>query len=221
MPTQVLPTPEEFTNFTTRVVRLGFRGFLFNRPTLRPKEGESSAKFPRTPTAKKGRELGFFFRSKDPENQYVVFIWTTWLIREQRARDQDAGWVLIVGNGKRLYVTEIRRTKYFLERVLEKSGIAQTRVIGRQRCPLCKNLMEIKWGRALGQRYWTCQNVDEHPDHLPQHESWDVALSDEQRAIVERIRRRRRQRRKRLRKEGKSPQPARLRRRTWEERTRG
>lgn len=165
MPAQVLPSEKLFDNFKKYMVAVGFR-------EINPKEKLKN--FERLglvfPKKIKGQEVGFCFEA----NGLKVFVWTTFVAKEEKARDQDSGWVLITEGDKALYFSHpMRRTKYFLRRLYKHALIAKERVLNRPLCPECKGYMKIKKGKALKSRYWICKNHQK-----PIFQKWDYNLPE-------------------------------------------
>lgn len=207
MPEKCLPTLEDFEVFEKELFKVGFR---------RLTGGEFSKQFEmlglKAPRPRPGRELGYIFYS----NEYVVFVWTTWLLREEVAREEDAGWVLIAERGKELYFSHpIHRTKNFLYNLSMQAWIAALRVLGRPLCPECRYYMDIVRGRALKQRYWKCERRKLHPDGKDKFRDWDYGLPEKALEYLRPIRKRRKKRYATLRALGKEPHQAMLKRVKW------
>lgn len=147
-----------------------------------------------------GREAGFIFCA----NGYVVYVWTTWLRAEARARDIDAGWVLITENGKRLYVARPKsRTRNFLLNLFRAAWLARFRATNRPLCPECKEPMDIASGQAMKARYWRCSRYASHSDHKYRALDWDYGLPPRAKMLVQSERRLRAKYRAERKKTGK------------------
>ena len=205
MPAKVLPDRERFKLFTQYMEKEGFRKLS---------GGEFSSSFNRldlqAPRPRKGRETGFVFTAKG----LTVHVWTTFLEREGRAREEDAGWVVITEGDRQAYYSHpIVRTEGFLRKLFRNAKIAKERVLNRPLCPACRAFMDITQGRSLKTRYWSCGGKSRlhHIQTLP----WDYGLSDESIIFLKAERKARRKYRERLEKAGKTVTPAMLIRRPW------
>ncbi len=166
----------------------------------------------RPPRPRKGREVGFVFG----ENELKVYVWTTWLEAESEAREEDAGWVLIVKGEKILYSSHpIHRTKHFLDTLLAQARIARIRVKCRPKCWKCGEFMAIISGKALKTRYWYCGRLGHHKDNQSTFCSWDAPLLPGMKLYVKILRHKRAKYRKKLAAEGKVVTPAVLTRKRW------
>ena len=201
MPKQVLPDAEKFSLFTWWMTsKLDFR-------KIEPVEFKSDMVRLglKAPRHREGREVGFSYWA----NGLIVNVWTTFLSREGKARDEDAGWVLIKeGDEVRYFAGPFRRTSGFLRRLYRYAEICRKRVLHRPLCPVCKNFMAIEYGREIGARYWSCFQKTFHPK--PQFVSWDYGLSEEDRDYLKAYRRARSLYRNERKKEGKPLHVARL-----------
>ena len=207
MPEQRLPSHKDFSVFEEELTKRGFR---------RISSPEFSSQFYRlglkAPRPRIGRELGYLFYA----NEYTVFVWTTWLPKEEAARASDAGWVLIAERDNVLYFSHpIHRTKNFLQNLLMQARIACWKVRHRPLCPECLNFMSIVQGRALKQRFWKCDRKKSHVGGKERFRSWDYGLPEDVINFLKPIRKRRRKRYATLRVEGKEPHQAMLSRKRW------
>jgi hypothetical protein len=206
-PAKVLPSKEDFDFLQTELRRRGFReitGSEFHRDFKRL--GLVA------PRPRKGRETGFVFTA----NQLTVKIWTTWLSDKLEAREEDAGWVLIVDrDSARYFCRPLHRTKNFVRNLLRHAWIAWWRVLHRPLCPECKQFMDIAYGRGIGARYWRCNRLANHSSGKPENVDWDINLPPRAKKYVEEWRRERRRYLLRRRREGKPENPARFRRKRW------
>lgn len=210
MPEKCLPDLEDFLGFEKELAKRGFR--QISGPEFSLQFDRLGLKAPRP---RSGRELGYLFYA----NQYTVFIWTTWLLKEQVARDEDAGWVLIAEGDKVLYFSHpLHRTKNFLWNLLMQARIACWKVRRRPLCPECRYFMNIVHGLALKQRFWKCERKKLHSDGKNRFRSWDYGLPSEAVNYLRPIRKRRRKRYAALRAEGKKPHQALLKRKKWGQR---
>lgn len=207
MPEQRLPDFEEFSAFEVELIKRGFRRLSSPEFSLQFKRLKLKAPRPRL-----GRELGFIFYA----NQYTVMVWTTWLLKEQVAREEDAGWVLIAEGDNVLYFSHpIHRTKNFLHNLFMQARIACWRVRHRPLCPECRNFMDIVKGKALKQRFWKCSRTKLHAGGKNRFRSWDYRLTEEALEYIRPIRKKRVKRYKAVRAEGKEPHQAMLNRKRW------
>lgn len=127
----------------------------------------------KAPRPQESRETGFIFTA----NGLNVYVWTTYLNTEQRARNSDAGWVLIAdGDNARYFTHPMRRTRHFFHRLSKHAWIARWRAVNRPLCPKCSRYMKIAYGRALKSRYWICKNNKRHDSHKAVFVSWDKGM---------------------------------------------
>lgn len=210
MPTKVLPDAEAFASFTRALERQGFRKLSST---------EFKKDFTRleliAPSHREGREVGFSFKpAGDDEDILEVRVWTTFLDQEGRARDKDAGWVLIKeGDTPRYFSRPFSRTKNFLHRLLWAASIARWRVQNRPPCPTCGAKMRIAYGSGLKSRFWRCVRPLFH--EKPVFLSWDYRLPQEALDFLNPIRKARARYNKKLRAVGKEPGTALQRRKGW------
>lgn len=205
MPKKQLPDVMSFAAFTRSLVRRGFR-------QLSPVEFQSDYRrlALQAPSPREGRETGFVFSS----NRLEVVVWTTFLTEAGRARDEDAGWVLIKdGDEARYFSHPFHRTKNFLYSLLWAACIAQWRVAHRPLCPVCGARMDIANGQGLKARYWKCYRPESHKK--PEFLSWDYGLPEAALEHLKALRQRRQKYRATLREQGKIPGVAMQRRLRW------
>ena len=205
MPAKVLPSAEEFAWFARALKRRGFR-------ELSPVEFKRD--FERlelkAPSPREGREVGFSYTA----NGLTVLVWTTFLASEDRAREVDAGWVLIKeGDRPRYFSHPLRRTKNFLHSLLWEACIARLRVEHRPLCPVCRARMRVAYGKGLKARFWQCARSRFHIE--PVSLSWDYGLPPEAIIYKRSLRKRRARYRAELREQGKTPGGALRRRIGW------
>lgn len=205
MPEKVLPDKEKFNLFEQEIIKEGFK---------RISDVEFFNSFRRlglqAPRFRAGREIGFTFSA----NGLTVYVWTTFLSQIDRAREEDAGWVVIVeGDNPKYYSHPLMRTKGFLDKLLTNAKIAKERVLNRPVCPVCKAYMQIAKGRGLKSRYWKCRRI--HPVLHIESLGWDCGLSEESLDFLMVERSARRRYRKLLKKAGKVVKPAMLSRKPW------
>ncbi len=94
MPKKMLPSVADFEQFSRDMQKYGFRAIT------KPEFFKSFQRLGlRAPRRRLGREAGFIFSA----NGLNVYVWTTFLMAEQSARDEDAGWVLITKGDKAEY----------------------------------------------------------------------------------------------------------------------
>ncbi len=205
MPAKVSPDAEAFAAFRRAMLLRKFREISpvefkkdFQRLELK------------APSPREGREVGFRFES----NGLLVNVWTTFLAREDRAREEDAGWVLIKdGDDTRYFSRPLSRTKNFLRNLLWHARIARWRAEHRPSCPVCKNRMSIAYGKGLKSRFWKCVRPTFHAKavSLP----WDYELPQWALDFLRPLRKRRARYYVELRKQGKKPGAAIRRRIGW------
>ncbi len=177
MPKKILPAAPAFEAFEMQMRQHGFEAlseaaFRANLRRLRL----------RAPSPRPGREAGFTFSA----NGLTVWVWTTWLRAEQRAREVDMGWVVIArGDIALYYARPMLRTKNFLDRLLKWAIVSQWKVSHRPHCPACNALMDIVRGPKLKDRYWRCDLIGQHPDHQPRSYRWDLGLPEELQTFVD------------------------------------
>ena len=212
MPMQVLPTVEGFHWLKEKLESWGFQmipGFVFRR-----KFHELKLEAPRP---RKSRETGFTFSA----NGLEVYVWTTWLAREEEARESDAGWIVITQNGQSLYYSHpINRTEDFLKRLGRFAWIGKRRVTHRPQCRICGTFMDITEGHYLKQRYWRCNSPAWHPSAKSRRLEWDAPLPPKARELMKTIRAKRAKDKRRAKRKAKEegrqpPRPAILIRKPW------
>lgn len=223
MPEKVFPTPESFQEFEKELLRRKFQEITSEE--VRREFQRLNLKAPRP---RPGRETGYRFRAND----LMVIAWTTWLKEEQRAREEDAGWVLIAHEDKPLYFTyPLNRTKNFLQRLFLHACIARFRIIHRPLCPKCNQYADIARGKWLKSRFWRCGRKELHDTSKVVNINWDYPLLEALRdpttdeglktilryalKFLKRERKRRRRYRERRRKEGKEVFVALRKRKLW------
>lgn len=211
MPEQVLPTIKDYDIFANLLRRKGFR--LLTRIEI-AKEFRRLALQP--PRRVYGREEGFVFSA----NGIDVYVWTTWLADEGRAREADSGWVLMKQDDEEAvayFARPVHRTKNFFHRLYQETWLAWFRALNRPLCPEegCKSRMSITRGVALKSRFWCCMKKEGHQNHKPVFLSWDFGLPPKAIVFLEKIRSERRRYREKLKKAGKTVRPAVLTRRRW------
>ena len=201
-----LPTKEEFDRFVIKLKALGFSEI---------RKSDFKKDFMRlgliAPRKRYGREIGFYFSHP---NGLSIIVWTTFLVDENVAREEDSGWVLIKeGDEVPYFATPIRRTKRFFLRILRNAWLAKYRVIHRPLCPICNAYMKIQKGRALGSRYWICKS-ENHPGKIGR-EDWDKNLPPKALSYIKQNRKARASYRKKRLEEGKTVGQARIKRKKW------
>lgn len=205
MPKKQLPDVMSFAAFTRSLVRRGFRPLATDQF-----RSDYHRLMLQAPSPREGRETGFVFSA----NGLEVVVWTTFLKEEGRARDEDAGWVLIKdGDEPRYFSHPFHRTKNFLYNLLWAACIARERVLNRPLCPSCGARMNISYGAGTKSRYWKCVRPDEHARAVSL--SWDYGLPQAALEHLKPQRKKRRQYNEKLRKEGKVPGAAQKRRIPW------
>ncbi len=127
---------------------------------------------------------------------------------------QDAGLVLIKeGDAIRYSSHPILRTKDYLKMLLWAACIARLRVLNRPPCPVCGAWMHITRGRPLKARFWACIRRKSHT--RPIFLSWDYGLPKAALDYLHVHRKQRAQYAAKLRKKGKKPGRALLKRIGW------
>jgi hypothetical protein len=208
VPKQVLPTPEQFQSF---------REALLERKFYEKSARELCDRYSRlrliAPRPVEGREIGFVYF----ENELTVVVWTTWLVGENRARDEDSGWVIILDeNGDKCYTSrQFRRTQNFLPRLLMEAKIARARVRTRPKCWECGVFMKIVHGRGMKSCYWRCARRLNHKGEAAHSLSFDHGLPQEALDYLRPKRKKHRREIKKLRKAGKKPFVAMRKRKRW------
>ena len=205
MPVKRLPTLEEFSDFKQKILDQGFREIL---------KPEFTKTFERlglvAPRYKEGREIGFSFSA----NNLHVIVWTTFLAVEQKAREQDLGWVLITEGDKAQYFAHpFRRTAGFLVKLLRYAWITKFRIVNRPLCPVCGKYMKISRGSNPKSRYWLCPKNDIH--NSKESMTWDVGLGPKAQKFLDGERALRARYNKMLKKAGKPINQAMRKRKRW------
>lgn len=204
MPKQVLPDVESFRHFEQLLFEREFR-----KIAQREVRGDMRRLRLTPPTPREGREAGFTFTA----NGLTVVVWTTFVEAEGKARESDAGWVLIKGGDMPLYFARpVHRTKNFFTNLFWLARIARWKVSHRPLCPECHAHMDIAFGRGLKARYWRCRKPA-HPYSV--RLSWDHGLHPDALAYLARLRKERKAYRKREREAGREPGSAQKRRKGW------
>ena len=201
MPVKVLPSEVDFEKFSGDMAKYGFRAVT---------ETEFFGSFQRlglsNPRNRPDREVGFTFSA----NGLTAIAWTTFLNTAERARDEDAGWVLISkGDQVKYFSHPLSRTAGFLNKLLKYAIITKRRVLYRPLCPVCSGSMEIVRGKGLKSRYWKC------PLHPRQVKEFDNGLTEKMKIFLKSERKARRRYRETLKKNGEKVKPAMLIRRPW------
>lgn len=207
MPKKVLPGVADFAWLEEQLKNLGFR--QISRIEFRNDFARLGLKAPRP---RLGREAGFMFYASG----LTVRVWTTWLRSEGRAREVDAGWVLICRGDAALYFAHpLHRTKDFLLNLFRHAWVAQWRVMHRPLCAECRQFMDIVAGRGMKSRYWRCDQVRFHATGKPTRLGWDAGLPPKAKRYVRALRKRRAAYRQRREAEGKPTGVALMTRRQW------
>lgn len=197
MPKKILPDMEAFQfHIKHKLESWGFRSI--NKIEIE-KDFKRLGLFSRNP--KEGREEGFIFTSK---NGLKVIVWTTFILQDEKARDEDLGWVLITNGDKVLYFAHpFRRTKNFAANLTRYAWIARWRVLNRPLCPDCNRLMDIARGKGIRARYWICTNRTKHKSAKATKISWDYGMPPKALSFLKAERAARRKYIVRRRKDGK------------------
>jgi hypothetical protein len=170
LPKQQLFSKKDFDYLKSQLEKWGFRQISSQEFCLEYRQKRLKA-----PRVREGRETGFVFKSQGLK----VIVWTTWLEEQSRARDSDAGWVLISDFQKVLYFSHpLRRTKNFIRHLLQQAYIARQRVIHRPRCPGCGKFMNITPGKGIKARYWSCSRRRFHPQGIIYTKDWDCGINN-------------------------------------------
>lgn len=179
MPKQVLPTLDQFVEFTKKMIDNEF-------DIIRP--GDVSKKIRRfnlkAPRKQEGQEIGF----RSMSNGLTVIVWTTWIESLGRAAKSDTGWVSIAHatTDKRLYHDRpTHRTENFLTTLLDRALIAKWRIDNRPVCYACGHYMSITRGKGMKGRCWTCNRLELHQNRKLTSKPWDDNLPAEMKKLVE------------------------------------
>lgn len=209
MPRQVLPTAAQGRYLDVELRKLGFR--LVTRKDWKFTRDTEGLKVPRK---REGYEVGYVYYA----NGYRVYVWTTLDAQTSKVFAQDAGWVLVVGEGnKRLYSSpRLHRTKHFISRILSYAWICKWKIDHRPVCSECKEPMRLVRGKHLKQRFWKCSNRTKHEFGESTSISWDMELPPRAQKFLDTKRKQRASYRTKRRAEGKSTDQAMLRRKRWE-----
>lgn len=189
--------------------RLGFKKITLDE--FRKRLRQLNKKPPRP---REGRETGFEFKT----NKLTVIVWTTYLEDKGKFREKgaDAGWVLIIQNGKKAHFSRpAPRTKNFLLNLYRRVWINWCRVLKRPRCPECNEYMDITKGRHLKQRFWCCDRRKLHKIKKRYTLGFNFALPPEAKRFKESEYKRRKKYNIQVKKAGKQPYAAMLGRREW------
>ncbi len=176
MPKKVLPTQEDFLNFSIQMNALGFK-----KVSTKQFQNDLYRLDLQPPRHKEGREVGFEYFA----NNLRVKVWTTFVEEWGEARSEDLGWVLITKNDKALYFAHpMRRTKNFFVNLLSYAKACKERIEHRPCCPekTCRRMFVIKKTKHGGV-YWACSNTELHGVKVPRA-SWDHGLSPESIAFM-------------------------------------
>lgn len=208
MPKQILPNKAEFARLNKSLLRFGFK-------QITDQEFVEKYKILRlvAPRPREGRkEVGFVFKA----NALKVTVWTTWLLKEQRARRTDAAWVIISDEEKVLYFSHpIHRTKSFVDNLLKQAWIARIKVKNRPRCKKCGWFMQITHGQGAKSCYWSCSNRFGHDNNKKVYLSWDYNLHIKAKQYLKGLRKKRAVYRKQRRASGLPVDVARKKRISW------
>ena len=208
MPAKVLPTPEEFEEFSQKLLNLGF---------YKSYARELCERFSRlrliAPRPIEGRQLALVYFNND----LTVVVWTTWMPDEQRFRRQGSGWVIILDEKEDVVYSSRpkRRTKNFLYRLFMYADIAHSRVLGRPPCPECTKLMRIVHGKGMKSTYWRCRRRLDHKGERARSLSFDIGLTAEQIVFLKKERKIRARYLKSVRESGKEEFAAMRKRKKW------
>ncbi|MEK7154003.1 MAG: hypothetical protein AAB792_00400 [Patescibacteria group bacterium] len=207
MPKKVLPTPEVFKEIEEYLLRHGFKS---PQPGDLLKERIYRLVPPRRID---GCETPFVFK----DNGLEAWIWTSWLKSENRARENDPAWAIIVQNDTLHYAREpIKRTAKFKERLMNWAWIIWRRVKGRPGCSECGLFMEISYRHGvIGARFWRCNNLRRHTSGKAVCLDWDFNMPPKAKKMLEMRRKAKEKYRKKRRAQGKDPFAARKNRKKW------
>lgn len=205
MPAQILPTIAGMDEFRILIERAGFTKIRASELyQLIQRYGLES------PRPTEGREMGFRYHWSG----LTVYVWTSWMEKELRAKKKDSGWVLIIQDGKRAYVHRLNRTKNFLHKLYRYAVIARQRILKRPVCFEHKVFMRIFFGKGIKSRYWKC-DFGEHMFPKLAVKSFDFGLTKEMKEFLEIERKDRARGREKSRAEGKEPGAAIRKRKSW------
>jgi len=206
----MLKEVRDFAHFEELCLKLGFRKIA---PDEIRKQLQQLGK--KSPRHVEGREAGFQFNIRGLTSR----IWTTYLETEEKLREKgtDSGWVLIIQDGKVVYFSHqiFRRSEKFLFNLYCWVVINWYRVSRRPQCPECGEYMNIKRGRHLKQRFWSCEQWKLHKIKRKYTLDFNFALPPKAKRWIERVYRKRKKYIARVKKAGKQPHTAMLKRRKW------
>ena len=207
MPKKILPTEQGIKYFDCEMRKMSYR--VLNRLEFRKDFVRLGLIAPRR---KPGREIGYRFFS----NGLEAIVWTTFLVGQNKPREEDLGWALIREGDKVLYFSHpIRRTKGFIRKLLSYAWLVRHRVEHRPLCPECKDYMKVARGKGLKSRYWICMKKSKHKDGKPVFLDWDWELGPRAIKFLKKERKARRKYHQQRKKEGKSTDQAMLKRKKW------
>jgi len=206
MPKKVLPTPEDF-----REIEIFLKSHDFESP--KPENLLRGRAYKLAPPRRvDGYETPFVFR----QNGLEAWVWTSWLKKENRARENDPAWVIIVQNDTLRYAREpIKRTKNFKKTLMNWAWVARRRVKGRPVCKECGLFMNIAYGQEFGSRFWKCGNIRHHASGKAVCLDWDFNMPPKAKKLLEKRRKAKKKYRARQRAQGKDPFAARKKRKKW------
>ncbi len=205
----MLKEVKDFAHFEQLCLKLGFRKIAPDeiREQLRQLKKGPSRRI-------EGREVGFQFNDRG----LSLRVWTTYLETEGKLREEstDSGWVLIIQNGKAVHFSRpALRTKNFLLNLYRRVWINWCRVSNRPSCPECGKYMDIKRGRHLKQRYWSCEQWKLHNTKGRHTLDFNFALPPEAKKWTEKMYKKRKKYIAQVKEAGKQPHAAMLKRRKW------
>lgn len=207
MPKKVLPTREDFKEIEDYLKRHGFE-------SLEPEKLSRERAYRLVPPRRiDGRETPFVYKDKGLE----AWVWTSWLRNENRARENDPAWTIIVQSNTLRYSREpIKRTLNFKKTLMNWAWIIWRRVSGRPTCKECGFLMEISYKHGVvGARFWKCGNIRCHASGKPARLDWDFNMPPKAKKMLEARRKAKKKYREKRRAQGKDPFAARKNRKRW------
>ncbi len=205
----MLKEVRDFAHFEQLCLKLGFRKIAPNeiREQLRQLKK-------RSPRHVEGREAGFQFDGRG----LSLRVWTTYLETEEKLREEgtDSGWVLIIQNSQAVHFSRpALRTKNFLLNLYRRVWINWRRVSYRPSCPECGEYMNIKRGRHLKQRYWSCEQWKLHKAKRKRTLDFNFALPPEAKKWIQKVYKKRKKYNAKVKEAGKQPHTAMLKRKKW------
>ncbi len=111
--------------------------------------------------SKRTKGIQIIFRYENNKNGKMVIILTTYDARTGTAKRVGSGWVMIIDrrNKKPFFWFQLRRTRYFLKRLLEVTELMIAIVDNWPTCPECgQDLLMVQVPNIMHMRAFTCHN---------------------------------------------------------------